>query len=189
MSHEHGKHVSRHFISMLQWILMPIRLWKLVSCNYITTESLPYHMSLTWLTVSFLHSNIWNILMNMIIGIRKGTASCTTPGIIFWSKLFLLCTKWAIVKTVPTSCTLPIYKSVPGPFVVPVDILKKIKGKATYRSQRAKCGKQTLFLADMRLIFKSKSKIIYYGICPLNTNWFLWTVGNFAPRPWHRLTV
>ncbi len=25
---------------------MPIRLWKLVGCNYITTKSLPYHMSL-----------------------------------------------------------------------------------------------------------------------------------------------
>ena len=52
MFHRHDKHVSWHFNSMFCWfslwcILRPIRLWKLVSCNDITTGSLPYHIPLT----------------------------------------------------------------------------------------------------------------------------------------------
>ncbi len=42
MFHKHDKHVSWH----IWFILRPIRLWKLVSCNDITTGSLPYHIPL-----------------------------------------------------------------------------------------------------------------------------------------------
>ncbi len=60
MSHEHGKHGTWHFI----------RLWKLVRCNYTTTESLPYHMSLStfiWYHPQMILKNLYFQVCGVII--------------------------------------------------------------------------------------------------------------------------
>ncbi len=53
---------------IIQWIIMPIRLWKLVGCNYITTKSLPYHMSLRFWNYIFSWSKArGSVLFNRLL--------------------------------------------------------------------------------------------------------------------------